>query len=305
MGGGAAQAENGAIERVRGSAPVILVGALVARARGLLGRAEVRARGTDHEPRTKLTSRGDAETRRRGIGPPVRLFSAASAPPRDPFRARLVERADGLVFGSPSERRLEGSAPSEPNGRELLGGEVRVHPRGDRSTSPCVVHAQAATPSPHSRRGSGSWVGWIIQESRVGTINQAGGRCSVSAEVLGKRPLFEARSGRLRRSLALQHGIGSWVGSMIYASRSASMNRREVVPHPAPRRVATLSRRTGEGLGVRGGSWRGSMIRASCAGTSTRHGARCSGRARQEGSGSGAQETQRPTGAPPSKAGWP
>jgi hypothetical protein len=54
---------------------------------------------------------------------------------------------------------------------------------------------------------------------------------------------------------------------MICESRSASTNRREVVPHPAPRRVATLSRPTGEGLGVRVGSWVVRMIHESCVGT--------------------------------------
>jgi hypothetical protein len=55
---------------------------------------------------TRRTSRGDAETRRRGIEPPVRFFSAASAPPRELFRARFMERENdtGITSWDPEPR---------------------------------------------------------------------------------------------------------------------------------------------------------------------------------------------------------
>ena len=42
--------------------------------------------------------------------------------------------------------------------------------------------------------------------------------------------------------------------------RIVAMNREARHPHPAPLRVATLSRRTGEGPGVRGGSWEAATV---------------------------------------------
>jgi hypothetical protein len=78
----------------------------------------------------------------------------------------------------------------------------------------------------------------VVGGGFVGSAARPGNTARARAKAKAK-----AKTGRYGRDLMESEDV--------YKSRIGFMNRRVVDPHPAPRGVATLSRPTGEGLGVR------------------------------------------------------
>ena len=151
------------------------------------------------------------------------------------------------------------------NGR-MANGEWRIAPGGEakwramnraggrRALGAAMAGDDGASPS---IRTAGSWRARISDFlKRIGAMNLDGHPSPC--------PLPARRGEGVRRT---GEGDGSWVVLMANGlPRMGSMNRPERMPSPgSSEALATLSRRTGEGPGVRGGSWSAALLLGAAA----------------------------------------